>query len=182
MITLISGTDRKNSNTLRISLITKRLIEEHGEKVQLIDLSTFPEGLFSHKHYGGSAPAYFLEYQRQILETKGILTVVPEYNGSFPGALKYFIDLLKFPESLFRKPSAFIGHSAGVFAGVRAVEQLEMVFNYREANLFGQRVFIPNITQKLTPDGTDFSDPFIKNLLPKMISGFIGFANTLSKK
>ncbi|RLE20696.1 MAG: NADPH-dependent oxidoreductase, partial [Acidobacteria bacterium] len=30
--------------------------------------------------------------QEAILETDGILTIVPEYNGSYPGALKYFID------------------------------------------------------------------------------------------
>lgn len=181
MITLISGTDRKNSNTLKVSLIVKRLIEEQNEKVQLIDLALLPEGLFSPKHYG-APPAWFADYQKMIIDTDGILTVVPEYNGSFPGALKYFIDLLKFPESLFRKPAAFIGLSAGQFAGVRAVEQLEMIFNYREANLFGQRVFMPKILDKLSKDEKEIVDPFIKDLLPKMISGFLSFSQKLSKK
>ncbi|MDZ4663112.1 MAG: NAD(P)H-dependent oxidoreductase [Pseudomonadota bacterium] len=180
MLTLISGTDRKNSNTLKVSLIVKRIIEEKGEKVQFVDLGQLPEGLFSSKNYG-TAPSSFAEFQRMILETDGILTVVPEYNGSFPGALKYFIDLLKFPESLFRKPAGFIGLAAGQFGGLRAVEQLEMIFNYREANLFGQKVFMPKINDKLSSNGQEIVDPFIKDLLPKMISGFLSFSQKLSK-
>lgn len=180
MITIISGTDRNNSNTLKISHIVKVLIEQLGEKIQFIDLARLPEGTFSSKNYD-AAPASFAEYQRMILETDGLLTIVPEYNGSFPGALKYFIDLLKFPESLYRKPAAFIGISSGQFAGVRAVEQLEMIFNYREANLFGQRVFMSKITEKLSADGLKITDPFIEKLLPQMISGFLTFSKKLSK-
>jgi len=72
----------------------------------------------------------------------GIVTVVPEYNGSFPGVLKYFIDMLRFPESLYGIPAAFVGIAAGEWGALRAVEQMEMVFQYRHAHLFGRRVFI----------------------------------------
>lgn len=180
MITLISGTDRKNSTTLKVSLIVKSLIEDLGEKIQFVDLAGLPEGIFSAKNYGSPPPA-FAEYQKMILETDGILTVVPEYNGSFPGALKYFIDLLKFPESLYRKPSGFIGLADGRFGALRAVEQLEMIFNYREANLFGQRVFFQKVRDVISADGKEIKDPFIKDLLPKMLSGFISFSQKLSK-
>ncbi len=180
VITIISGTDRPKSSTLKIASIVKLLIEEQQVATNLIDLSALPESLFSGKHYG-SAPESFLHYQKNILETDGIISVVPEYNGSFPGALKYFIDLLKFPESLYRKPSAFIGLAAGQFGGVRAVEHLEMVFNYREANLFGQRVFFPRVYEKISGDGKTINDPFIKDLMSKMIAGFIDFTKRLKK-
>lgn len=180
MITIISGTDRPKSSTLKIANIVKKIIEGEGQEARLIDLSELPENLFCGKNYGVN-PASFQTYQKLILETDGIISIVPEYNGSFPGALKYFIDLLKFPESLYRKPSAFIGLAAGQFGGVRAVEHLEMVFNYREANIFGQRVFFPRVYDKISGDGQDINDPFIKDLMGKMISGFIDFTKRLKK-
>ena len=87
--------------------------------------------------------------------------------------------MLKFPESLYRKPSAFIGLAAGQFGGLRAVEQLEMVFNYREANIFGQRVFFPKIKEKLSADGKTIVDPFISELFPKVLKNFLEYTKRL---
>ncbi len=178
MITVISGTDRHNSNTLKVAELCCRLLQANKEECELLDLTKLPANIFNAKNYGNKSPE-MERYQTMILKTDGILVVTPEYNGSFPGALKYFIDLLKFPESLYRKPCAFVGVSSGSFGGLRPVEHLEMVFNYREANLFGQRVFIARVTEKLSPDGKDITDAFVKDLLVKMISGFSQFVNKL---
>ena len=71
--------------------------------------------------------------QNRVLDAAGLHVVTPEYNGSFPGVLKYFIDMLKFPESFDRKPVAFLGEAAGTWGGLRSVEQLQMIFGYRNA-------------------------------------------------
>lgn len=179
MITIISGTDRANSNTFKIAKIAQNLLENSGEKTQMIDLAKLPPNLFKPENYGSKAPE-FADYQKMILETDGILNVVPEYNGSYPGAIKYFIDLLKFPESLHRKPAGFIGLAAGIFAGVRAVEHLEMVYSYREANLFGQRVFIPKVREKISSDGKEISDKPINDMMKSMLENFAKFVKSLS--
>ena len=41
---------------------------------------------------------------RAVLQAEGLIVVTPEYNGSLPGVLKYFIDMLKFPESFEQRP------------------------------------------------------------------------------
>lgn len=178
MITIISGTDRKNSYSLKVTELAVETFNKQGQPNQVIDLSQFPHHLMRPENYG-SKSLEFDPYQKMILETDGILTIVPEYNGSFPGVLKYFIDLLKFPESLYRKPSAFIGLAAGQFGGLRAVEQLEMVFNYREANIFGQRVFFPKVKEKISSDGKTITDPFIADLFPKVLKNFSEFTKRL---
>lgn len=179
MITIISGTDRANSNTIKVAKIAQNLLEKAGEKTQMIDLSQLPPNLFKPENYGSKAPE-FAAYQKMILETDGILNVVPEYNGSYPGAVKYFIDLLKFPESLQRKPAGFIGLAAGIFAGVRAVEHLEMVYSYREANLFGQRVFIPKIREKISTDGKELTDKPLNEMMKSMLENFAQFVKSLT--
>ena len=70
------------------------------------------------------------------------MVVVPEYNGSFPGILKYFIDLLPFPESFDCRPVSYVGVSAGQWGALRAVEQLQLVFGYRNAYVHPPRTFL----------------------------------------
>lgn len=178
MITIISGTNRKNSNTLKISEIIKSKYEEMKVPTQLCNLLELPENLFVPDHYWNT-PDSFAPFQKMISETDGILVVVPEYNGSFPGALKYFIDLLKFPESLQNIPAGFIGVSAGVFGALRPIEQLEMVFQYRNAHIFGKRTFIPGVEKKLAEDGKSFTDDYINKKLDETLTGFHAFVEKL---
>ena len=88
--------------------------------------------------------------------------------------LKYFIDMLKFPESFENKPVAFTGIAAGLWGGMRAVEQLQMVFGYRNAHLYPDRVFISAVHTKLNDEG-HVTDPAIDARLAKQAAGFVGY-------
>ena len=178
MITVISGTNRPGSNTRKVAKIVLDLLRESVEKTTLIDLSDLPAELFATSSYADK-PDTFAPIQKAILETKGILTIVPEYNGSFPGVLKYFIDMLRFPESLYEKPAAFVGISSGRWGAVRAVEHLEMVFQYRHAHLFGRRCFIPSIFRELDEAGK-LTDPDLEDRLTKTVADFAHFCRNIN--
>jgi len=178
MITVISGTNRPGSNTRKIAVLIQEMLEGNGEKVRLLDLTELPSEIFADSSYA-SKPSSFAAFQEQILETDGLLTVVPEYNGSFPGVLKYFIDMLSFPESLYEKPAAFVGISSGRWGGLRAVEHLEMVFQYRHAHLFGRRCFIPSVGSVLDENGR-LTDPDIVDRLKNSVLDFAGFCRRLA--
>ncbi|MBI2336588.1 MAG: NAD(P)H-dependent oxidoreductase [Deltaproteobacteria bacterium] len=180
MITVIAGSDRKDSSTLKVTNLALNFLKGIYNPVQLIDLHQFPHELFRPENYGNQNPK-FKPYQDLILKSDGILLVIPEYNGSFPGALKYFIDLLKFPESFNNMPCAFIGVAAGAFGGLRAVEQMEAILHYRLANLYGQRVFFQRVQDKLSPDGSQIVDSFLKKLFEDALTGFIGWVQKLQK-
>jgi NAD(P)H-dependent FMN reductase len=177
MITVISGTNRPGSNTRTVADLVRKMVEETGEKVTLLDLAELPAEIFADSSYA-SKPESFASFQNTVLETDGLLTVVPEYNGSFPGVLKYFIDMLRFPESLYEKPAAFVGISAGRWGGVRAVEHLEMVFQYRHAHLFGRRCFIPGVNRALDEAGK-FTDSEVADRLRKTVRDFTNFCRNL---
>ena len=112
MITVISGTNRPDSNTIKIAKLAVDGLRRIGEEVELLDLTDLPLELFDGASYG-EKPGAFAVFQDRIIATDGILTVIPEYNGACPGVMKYFIDMLRFPDSLYEKPAGFIGISAG---------------------------------------------------------------------
>ena len=177
MITVISGTNRPNSNTIKIARNAVDGLRRVGEEVELLDLTGLPLELFDGASYG-EKPEAFAAFQDKIIATDGILTVIPEYNGACPGVMKYFIDMLRFPDSLFEKPVGFIGISAGPWGAVRAVEQLEMVFQYRHAHLFGRRVFIPNVGSALDDD-RQFVDEGMEKRFGEALEKFADFCRRL---
>ena len=110
----------------------------------------------------------------------GLWVVIPEYNGSYPGALKMFIDLLEHPNSLKNIPSAFVGLASGRWGALRAVEQMEMVFQYRYAHLFNERLFVPAVHNMLDKNG-DLSDPELQGFLAQMASNFVDYTARLTR-
>ena len=62
----------------------------------MLELAELPPETFSPSAYT-EKPAKVLEFTKDILSASGLVIVVPEYNGSMPGALKLFIDLLPYP-------------------------------------------------------------------------------------
>ena len=179
MITILSGTNRKNSNTSAVSKIVLRKMQSRSMSVQLCDLQELPDNIFQANHYH-NPPESFKPFQDKISQCNGLLVIVPEYNGSFPGALKYFIDLLKFHESLKGIPVAFIGVSAGIFGALRSIEQLELIFQYRESHLFSKRVLFAKINELLNPEKTSIISDYHDKKTDQLIEEFNSFANKLS--
>ena len=169
-VLVISGTNRPGANALRIA----RLIEAHYHAAKIptdfYSLAEMPPEIFDPASYASKPPA-FAAVQQRVLACGGIHVVTPEYNGSFPGVLKYFIDMLKFPESFDRKPVAFVGEAAGTWGALRSVEQLQLIFGYRNAYTYPERVFISGIAQKFDADGK-FTDEAISDRLAKQAHGF----------
>ena len=178
MIVVLSGSNRPDANSRHIALRCAEILRAEGEEVSVLDLADLPPALFSPDAYADK-PVEFGPWQDAMLDAAGVLVVVPEYNGSFPGILKYFIDMLRFPESLYEKPSGFIGLAAGRFGGLRAVEHLEMVFQYRHAHLFGRRCFLAGIHQHLDGEG-NIVDPALETRLRDTVIGFADFCRRLS--
>jgi chromate reductase len=180
MIVVISGSNRPASNTRKVAALVGEILGEAGSEVRLLDLTELPPELLAPSSYT-EPPAAFAPFQDAILAASGVVTVVPEYNGSFPGVLKLFIDVLRFPDSLADKPAAFVGLSSGRWGGVRAVEQLEMVYQYRSAHLYGRRCFLPGIERALDTDG-QLVDPDAGARLRAAVEGFADFVGRLRNR
>ena len=178
-ITVISGTNRRGNTSLKVAKNIQSRYESAGaSSTTVIDLCEMPLSLFSPDAYS-EKPQEFEAYSQNVLDADGLVIVVPEYNGSYPGALKLFIDMLKFPESFENKPVAFIGIAAGIWGGLRPVEHLQQVFGYRNALNFNERVFIPAVHKAFDADKGAFTPPLIEELLESQTKNFLNFVRRL---
>jgi len=177
VLTLIVGTNRPGSNTRKVAKVIEGLYAGLGVPLQILDLAQLPPEIFSPASYG-EKPAAFKPFSDAVLNADGLIIVSPEYNGSMPGVLKYFIDMLKFPESFERRPVCFVGLAAGLWGALRPIEQLQAVFGYRNAFLFPERVFLPRIDSLLTEQGT-FKDTELPERLRAQAEGFVDFVERL---
>ncbi len=176
---IISGTNRPGSRTLQISQIIQNIYASHNSPVELIDLQKLPFNELSGAEYADNQPHAFKEAISKVGSAEGIIIVAPEYNGSMPGILKYFIDHWKFPESFESRPVCFVG-LGGIFGGLRPVEHLQQVFGYRNAFIFPQRVFLFNVWNNLK-DGI-IQDKLTNELLNSQAEGFIKFIEALKSQ
>jgi chromate reductase len=173
MIALIVGTNRPGSNTRKIARHLEETYAELKTPLRVLDLAQLPAEIFHPTSYA-EKPASFAPFTDTVLAADGLHVVTPEYNGGIPGVLKYFIDMLKFPESFERRPVAFTGVAAGIWGALRPVEQLQAIFGYRNAYLYPERVFIPGVGKALGEDGR-LKDAELLGRLQKQAQGFTEF-------
>jgi NAD(P)H-dependent FMN reductase len=180
MLTLVVGTNRPDSNTRKVALEVRRLYAELGVEIAWVDLAELPSGIFASSSYA-QKPADFQPFSQAILDSSGLIIVTPEYNGGFPGVLKYFIDMLKFPESFERRPVCLIGLAAGVWGALRPVEQLQQLFVYRGALIYPDRVYLPKIGDLLDGEGRLTRSDLVERLRAQA-AGFISFVKQLEPR
>ena len=107
-----------------------------------------------------------------VAATKKFVFVVPEYNGSFPGILKAFIDGLQ-PSVFQEKKCALVGVSKGIQGAVLALSHLTDILHYL-------RVYIYPLKPKLAkiPDtqiASVLENKLYVQLLEEQAEGFIHF-------
>lgn len=176
---IISGTDRHDSNTFKVSKVIQKIYKDLGEEVEIIDLKVVKPHLHEGPFYGVTAPNDLKHYAEKIMKSDGLIVVTPEYNGSMPGVLKYFIDHLKFPESFEYRPVAFVGLGF-MFGGLRPVEHLQQIFGYRNAFIYPQRVFMMNAPKIMDKEGNITDAPML-DLLKLQAQGFQAFTKALAQ-
>ena len=179
MMTLIVGTNRPGSNSRKVATHIEGIYADLKVPLKVLDLATLPPEIFLPKSYA-EKPKSFHPFAEAVLQAAGLHVVTPEYNGGIPGVLKYFIDMLKFPESFERRPVCFTGLANGMWGALRPVEQLQAIFAYRNACLYPERVFMPDINNLLDAQGR-IKDPGIVKRLHSQASGFMEFVECLKK-
>ena len=176
-IVIVSGTNRAGSYTLQVSELMKKELEAQGAEVQILDLQKIPRKDLGPNRYWNTSETFKKRFEKPVLGADGLVFVVPEYNGSFPGILKHFTDLLKYPDSFKNKPVQIVGLSAGRWGDIRGADQLANVLQYPGAHVYGQRVYIPGVEQAVK-DGA-FTDASMTERTAQTMQGFLEFVEKL---
>jgi len=177
MIEIIAGTNRPGSNTLRLARVIESVYKSLGANAQILSLEEMPAEIFDPKSYG-EKPASWVRITDRVLAADGLHIVTPEYNGGFPGVLKYFIDMLPFPQSFEHRCVCFTGHAAGLWGAFRPVEQLQMIFGYRNAYILPERVWLTQINGRLNEEGLLINEAD-RELVAKQVRLFVEFVGRL---
>ena len=177
-IMIIAGTNRPDSDAC-IAKLLEGHYRQANVQTDFLSLVDLPAEVFQGAAYANKPPG-MIAIQQRVLDAAGLHVVSPEYNGSFPGVLKYFIDMLKFPESFDRKPVAFVGEAAGSGGALRSVEQLQMIFGYRNAHIFPERMFIQGVMKQFDGNGK-LVDAELDARLKKQCTNFASFAHVICK-
>ena len=155
MTTVIAATNRPNSYTLRLAEYYQRQLALKGMPTELLSLATLPEGLIHAQMYEKDREN-FKNIQDIVSATNKFLFIIPEYNGSFPGVLKVFIDACKYPESFYNKKAALVGVSSGKYGNIRGIDHFTGICHYINLHVLPLRLHIPSIHKELDENGNLF--------------------------
>lgn len=176
-IVVIPGTNRTGSLTAKLATAVAADYSNLGHTVDLMTMDLETDYLAG-TAYKEPTPAITARVER-FLKADGVVFLVPEYNGSYPGIVKLFIDTLPYPAGFDRRPCAYIGLAAGQFKGLRAVEHLQAVAGYRNALTYPNRIFIGDSWKQFALDGS-VGDPELLKRLQAQAEGFVHFIITVA--
>ena len=161
MVTIISGTNRTGSNTLKIAKYYQDTLLKKGLETNLLSLEDLPDNLIKNDLYGRRSDD-FLPIQDMITRTSKFLFIIPEYNGSFPGVLKTFIDACNFPESFYEKKAGLVGISSGKYGNIRGIDHFGGICSYLHLHVMPLRIHIPHISKEINEHGQLFNEDTLK--------------------
>jgi NAD(P)H-dependent FMN reductase len=152
MVTIISSTNRPGSWTLKLAKYYQARLAEKGLEAGLLSLDSLPADLIQSDLYGKRSAA-FEPVQHIVTGTDKFLFIIPEYNGSYPGVLKVFIDACSFPESFYDKKAALVGVSSGKYGNIRGIDHFTGVCHYLHLNVMPLKIHIASIKEEMNADG-----------------------------
>ncbi|MGM1428218.1 NADPH-dependent FMN reductase [Sphingobacterium lactis] len=170
---IFSGTNRKHSNSLKVAKFYQKEFRNRGEEFEILSLEDLPEDIINTDLYGKRSPE-FAEIQQMVSEAKKFVFIIPEYNGSYPGVLKVFVDACAFPASFFHKKAALVGLSTGKYGNIRGVDHFTGVCNYVRLHVLPLKIHIPLIQNEINQEG-DFTDPLTLKFITEQIEEIVRY-------
>lgn len=145
MIGVITATNRPNSISQIFSdTYYNKLISKNIDVLQF-NLTSLPYDMFHPEMYSGHGMSDSLKeiQEKYIFPVQKFVIVVPEYNGTFPGVFKLFIDSISVRENkrnFFGKKIILVGVSDGRAGNLRGLDQIANFMNYLGANIMPNRL------------------------------------------
>ena len=170
MYTIISGTNRPGSNTLKVAMQYQSIFKAKGIEAAILSLENINVS---------AKNAQFEKIENDILiPTKYFIFISPEYNGSFPGVLKMLFDISRTHMIWWHKKALITGVSSGRAGNLRGNDHLASILNYLKVSVHPNLLPISSIDTLMNADGVIIEpntiiainlqiDEFIASVTPK---------------
>ena len=164
--TIISGTNRSGSNTLKVARQYRDLLKNKGVEATVVSL----EGVDLNQKTQDWA-----DVEREVLvPTDKFIFILPEYNGSFPGALKTVIDMSDHRKVWSGKKALLTGVSTGRAGNLRGMDHLTGSLNYLHVNVHPNTLPISTVDKLLNGAGEITDQPTL-SAINQQLEQFIHF-------
>lgn len=167
MITVISGTNRKDSMTIRVAaLYTKMLRKKSDQEVHLLSL----EGLSVWER----GEKLKKTEERLLIPSNRFVLIMPEYNGSFPGILKTMIDNTDIRNCWWYKKAMLVGVADGRAGNLRGMEHMTGILNYLKMTVLPNKIPLSRINEEIDKEGNLLKEETVK-VIEQQIEEFVNF-------
>ncbi len=173
--TIISSTNRPGSFSLRFSALYRDLMGSKSQlETKILSLESLPPTFAFDNCFGKRTPDFEVLLENYIVNAQRFVFVIPEYNGSFPGILKSFLDASQ-PKSWYGKKAALIGVSQGRAGNLRGIEQFTLILQHLRMHVYFYKLPVSNI-EKIIGQNPSLPIPEeMISLLNLHINGFCSF-------
>jgi len=166
MITVISGTNRTDSMTLRTAMLYYNILKQAGQPVTLLSLEN--------KQVWERGPAMLSLEADYLIPAEKFVFVMPEYNASYPGILKVMMDNSDIKKCWWFKKAMLVGISDGRAGNLRGIEHMTSILHYLKVNVFYNKIPLSRIKEEIDADG-NFLKPETEKSIRQQVEEFIKF-------
>lgn len=166
MITIISGTSRNDSNTIKVANYYHEVLMTLGAPVHLLSLNDVEV------HYR-STDLMKIESELLIPSEKFVF-VIPEYNGSFPGILKTMIDHTDIRKCWWNKKALLVGLASGRGGNSRGLDHFSNILHYLKVHVHYNKLPISKIHEELDLNNR-FAHTSTQELIKYQVEDFLTF-------
>lgn len=166
MYTIISGTNRADSNTIKIARQYDYFLRQKGIEANFLSLENMD---VNHR-----SPAMIQLEKTILIPTKKFIFIAPEYNGSIPGVLKSLIDISDIKNVWWGKKALLVGVSTGRAGNLRGMEHFTGILHYVKVIVHPNKLPISIVDRLLDAEGK-ITDAGTIKVINQQLDEFIEF-------
>jgi chromate reductase, NAD(P)H dehydrogenase (quinone) len=165
MITIVSGTNRPNSNTKKVALQYQILLQQKGVEANILSL----ENLLPQR-----SEDFIAKENELLIPAHQFIFILPEYNGSFPGILKLMFDITKPADVWHNKKALLTGVASGRAGNLRGMDHLSDVLNHLKITVHPNKLPISTI-DKLLNEAGEFNNEQTLTAVQHQLNDFLAW-------
>lgn len=180
MISIISSSNRKGNATYAFAAYYHRVLQTKTiEEVRLFDLTDLPIDILNFDMYNpkSQSPELARIQDEYLLGADKFVFILPEYNGSFPGILKLFLDACSvrmYQETFKGKKAALVGIATGRAGNLRGLDHLTGVLHHVGTHVLPNKLPISKI-KNLLNEQKELVDDETQKALDQQMTEFLAF-------
>ncbi len=129
MTTIICATNRPKNQTRKVVEAYRNVVEKTGDDARVFSMEELPPDFIFNDSFGRRTTPFSALVETHIHPAEKLVIVAPEYNGSYPGIFKAFLDANN-PKIWEGKKVALVGVASGRAGNIRGLDHLVQVCHH----------------------------------------------------